>query len=85
MNVLVPCLRLLVAAALMVLFPLVVAFGGASPLWLALPLPLLTVAGAVLQDYRRPAVIAACAASNASFLVVIYLGGLAVFQLIGTS
>jgi hypothetical protein len=85
MNVLVPCARLLLAAGLMILWPLAAAMLHQSPLWLALPLVVLTATSCVLQSYYRPGVVLACAISNASMLAIVYITGLGVFHLIGAA
>jgi hypothetical protein len=73
MNVAVPCLRLLAAAALMILMPASAAAGAISPLWLLAALVLLTAASCFLQDFHRIRNVSACAASNALMLAMVYI------------
>lgn len=73
MNVLVPCLRLLAAAALIVLMPASAAAGAISPFWLLAALVLLTATSCVLQRFHGTREVLACAASNALMLALAYL------------
>jgi hypothetical protein len=81
-NVLLPCARLLLAAGLLILFPVLTAALGWPVGWLLAPLVVVSAISCVLQGYRRPAIILACIASNALMLGIVYLISLGVFALL---
>jgi hypothetical protein len=73
MNVAVPCLRLLAAAALMILMPASAAAGAISPYWLLAALIILTATSCGLQRFYSLWEVFACAASIALMLGTISL------------
>lgn len=81
MNVLVPCVRLLIAAALLILVPASAAAGAISPFWLLAALVPVTVTSCVLQDLRGLRHVLACAASNAIMMGLVYVSTLAGLRL----
>lgn len=83
MNVLVPCLRLLLAAALMMLLPLMVASGALGPVWLVPALMIVTIMSCRLQEFRSQRDVLLCTASHALMLAVMWSSGRLGFLLLG--
>ena len=82
MNVLAPCLRLLLAAALIILLPLMVAGGELGAIWLVPALIAVTTMSCWLQAFRTWTEVLACTVSNALMLAVVWLAGWLAFALL---
>jgi hypothetical protein len=72
MTIAVPALRLLLACFLLIVGPIVLGVHRVSVAWLLLPGAVLTFISCYLQGYRKPGVVALCAASTLAAMAALY-------------